>query len=510
MLLRVTVIQIIPNEMKMANTSIPSTDLKIRSINHPNKLWRWLVEPAASVTRPDERRQARLVSTIQLTIFCLNIISAIYLGDKYAGVSGMLWVAGILIALVYGLSRTRFFKLAAGLFILLEMGIPFAAAIEVGSLNLENVSNLIIWSTLSVLLGSMFFRFPVILAQVGVILAAIFGIVIPRSSLELGSLVSPLLFLVFLAALIIVAARFRDGLEKDRLLELSTANLALESMRNRLEELVTERTHELMEATETIQQEHEQLLESEKLASLGRLTGGFAHEINTPLAASRAALTEINRLVEEYQESIGDEEVTPDDHREIGDDLRRSLRLAEGGMEKIAGFVRSIKSQIRDVIPRDKIRFKAVPVIRDSLLLVNHALKKSNCTASFEVESEDMELYGLPGQLSQVVTNLVSNAIDATGSKGGIIQLSLTRQPEGIEMLVSDQGSGMPPDVLSRIFDLFFTTKPSGVGTGLGLKIVRDIVVDAFGGTIDVTSRPEWGTTFTLQFPNPGDQKNGS
>src|SRR5205807_2107336 len=111
-------------------------------------------------------------------------------------------------------------------------------------------------------------------------------------------------------------------------------------------------------------------------------------------------------------------------------------------------------------------------------------------------------LSGSPARLAQVVTNLVMNAIDASAEKGGgTITLRLEAAPEAVTLQVKDRGSGIPPELLSKIFDLMFTTKPFGQGTGLGLTIVQQIVTGDFGGTVAVESQVGQGTTFTLRFP---------
>jgi signal transduction histidine kinase len=114
---------------------------------------------------------------------------------------------------------------------------------------------------------------------------------------------------------------------------------------------------------------------------------------------------------------------------------------------------------------------------------------------------EDVELEGSPGRLSQVIGNLLSNAVDACRPKGGgVIDIRVARLVHrGVELRVSDRGSGVAPENIKRIFDPMFTTKPFGEGTGLGLAIVHDITTSHFGGTIEVDSRVGEGTTFVLR-----------
>ncbi len=263
-----------------------------------------------------------------------------------------------------------------------------------------------------------------------------------------------------------------------------------------------QRAQELEQAYHTLQQNQAQLLIAEKMASLGRLTAGIAHEMNTPLAAVRAALAEIEKLAAEYQSSIGDADVTPDDHRGIAAEMQQSLRLAGSAAERAASFVRGIKTQTRDLAAHESQRFNAVPVIRETLLLLGHTLRASKCKADFEPAVEKVELDGSPGRLAQVITNLVTNAVDACAAKGGgAITVGLTPRANEVELQVSDTGAGIPPEILPNIFDPMFTTKPFGQGTGLGLAIVHDIITGEFGGTIQVASEIDQGATFTLHFP---------
>jgi signal transduction histidine kinase len=276
-----------------------------------------------------------------------------------------------------------------------------------------------------------------------------------------------------------------------------------------LEKRVAERTgelnssnQELAQAYGALQKGQQQLIAAEKMASLGRLTAGITHEINTPLAAVRAALSEAGKLVTEYESSLGDPVVTAEDHRGIAHDLKRAVALAEKAARKAADFVRSVKAQTRDLAPQVRERFNAVPVVRDALLLLGYSLRQTNCEARLDCPDETVELEGSPGRLAQIVTNVVTNAVDASRANGGgLIVLALGSHEGRVELTVTDRGCGMAPEVLSKIFDPLFSTKPFGEGTGLGLTLVRDIVATDFGGTIDVQSAPGEGSTFRFLFP---------
>jgi len=275
----------------------------------------------------------------------------------------------------------------------------------------------------------------------------------------------------------------------------------LTEQRDRLRADLETHAQELERAYQALQENQNKLLLEQKMASLGRLTAGIAHEMNTPLAAVRAAQADLSRLVDEYRAAIGDPDITPDDHADIARDMAAAIRLADQSAAKAASFVRGIKAQTRDMDPRQQVRFNAYEIIQDALNLLEFSFKRSNCRAELVGESGVM-LYGTPPRLMQVVINLLSNAVDASAARGGgLIGVRLRADEQGVALQVSDEGSGIAPEVLPKIFDPLFTTKPFGEGTGLGLAIVHDIVVGEFGGTINVESQPGRGTTFTLRFP---------
>ncbi len=265
------------------------------------------------------------------------------------------------------------------------------------------------------------------------------------------------------------------------------------------------RTEQLEQAYEVLKENQEKLLIVEKMASLGRLTAGIAHELNTPLAASRTALRELDELIREYESSIHDPNMALEDHQGIVSDMRRAFQLAARSTEQAAAFVNSIKAQTRDTAAPTREPIKVAKVAQDVLLLLGHMLRKGRCEATLEAADNDLMVYGALGRLVQVITNLVTNAIEASAAKGGgPIKVRLAKEGDGrIILQVADKGSGIPAPDLPRIFDPMFTTKRFGEATGLGLTIVHNIVIGDFGGDIEVDSRVGEGTTFTVIFPPP-------
>lgn len=267
------------------------------------------------------------------------------------------------------------------------------------------------------------------------------------------------------------------------------------------EQALARRQQELEAAHRALQENQSQLLIAEKMAALGRLTAGIAHEMNTPLAAIRAALAELDALVAEYADSVGDAGVTADDHRQIVAEMRQCADLATRSAQRAAAFVRSIKHHTRQQDNKERMRFAIVPALEESILLLDHQFKRQRCAVRLDAPDPSLKAVGTPGGLGQIVTNLLTNALDA-GAHAIVVRAAGSEA--GIELVVRDDGGGIAPSDLPRIFEPMFTTKPFGQGTGLGLAIVHDIVVERFGGTITVASTPGAGTCVTLHFPHPG------
>ena len=303
-----------------------------------------------------------------------------------------------------------------------------------------------------------------------------------------------------------------------------------------LEKKVAERTHALADAhTELqlsfshveqayrdLQHSQENLVRAEKMAAFGRMTAGMAHEMNTPLGSTLNALDLVHELVDEYAQSIGDPQVTAQDHTEIATEMKTLVGDTQKWVTKATTYIRTLKLQARGMQGDAKQNFELLQVIEDTKLLLAHQLRLAQCTVQVSGAGQDstaIMLHGDPSKLSQVLTNLMGNAIDAyqeAGTKEGTINVTVQEARavqkaraapkghganDGWEIRISDQGCGIPAENLDTIFDEFFSTKPFGTGTGLGLPIVRDIITSFFGGTIRVESVLGEGSTFILWLP---------
>jgi signal transduction histidine kinase len=262
---------------------------------------------------------------------------------------------------------------------------------------------------------------------------------------------------------------------------------------------LTKANADLESAYKFLQDNQQKLLVAEKMASLGRLTAGIAHEMNTPLAAVRAAIKGLGDLIEEYQSSIGNPQVLPEDHRSIAADMVKYLKLAEQSAEKSVVFIRGIKAQTIDMKFNNSQLFNVAFVISDALSVLDFSIKRGLCTLVTDLDNS-IRLYGDPRRLVQVITNLVMNSIEACQPDGGTITVRLANNDsEFAELTVEDTGCGIPEEIISKIFDPMFTTKPFGEGTGLGLSIVHDLV-NEYQGNIKVNSQKGL-TAFRIMLP---------
>ena len=241
-----------------------------------------------------------------------------------------------------------------------------------------------------------------------------------------------------------------------------------------------------------------QLLQSEKMASLGLLSAGLAHEINTPLGAIHSNNDTIARCIEKIKRLLEAEAETAENRRgaldlvRILEDLCQNTVLAT---ERLIGIVGSLKNFTRlDEAERKKADIHEG--LESTLTLVQHELKGRIGVTKKYGKIPQVECY--PNSLNQVFMNLIVNAAQAIPDQG-TITIETSRQGDFVRVSISDDGVGIPPENLAKVFDPGFTTKGVGVGTGLGLSICYKII-QQHRGKIAVESQ-NGTTTFTIDLP---------
>jgi len=276
-------------------------------------------------------------------------------------------------------------------------------------------------------------------------------------------------------------------------------NARLFRMQTELSRTLQAQTRELEKAYAELRASQERLLISEKMAALGRVTAGIAHEINSPLGSVLNCLQLANAYAEEYRDSANDPEVTSEDHLAIAGDLLDTLDLAQEATRKVAEFVRSIKSQTRMEEER-VVAFDPAEEIDGIVVLLAHGLDRGRIHIETELQ-RGLTLKGDPSKFAVVVQNLVSNAIDAHEDGPGVVSIRLRPAEASLILEVEDRGTGIPEAIRPRVYDYMFTTKDIGRGTGLGLSLAHSIVTTNFSGTIDFHTEVGAGTTFAVQIP---------
>ena len=264
-----------------------------------------------------------------------------------------------------------------------------------------------------------------------------------------------------------------------------------------LEERVQERTAELTRANQSLRAEIAERKRAEKelwrvqlemgrverLAALGRVTGTIAHELGTPLNS-----------VLGYTQLLAQEQ--------LSESARRRLNIIETQVQRMEGIIQHYLSHTRGSPRRREIAIKEL--VGETLLLLDPIFQQSGVQVTTDLAEPLPMLWGDDASLQRVLINLLDNAVNAS-KEGGKVEvaaraISADAKHPGIQIKITDDGAGIPPELLPKIFDLFVTTKRSGKGTGLGLAVCQEIV-KAHGGTINIKSEVGTGTSVRIYLP---------
>jgi two-component system, NtrC family, sensor kinase len=234
---------------------------------------------------------------------------------------------------------------------------------------------------------------------------------------------------------------------------------------------------------EELQQAQKQLLQSEKLATIGQMAAGIAHELNTPLTyiMGNLELLEAQNL--------------PDGPKEMLDSIERGAERIKGLAQSLLAFSRPSQEEMVTLSPNE--------LVERSLELCHYQILKGGVVLQKRLEANLPRVMGVQNQLEMALINLTVNAIHAMEGKGGRLTVSSAAKEGNVEISVADEGQGIPPQIQPTIFEPFVTTKPEGKGTGLGLSTVL-MVVERHHGKIAFTTAPGAGTTFRITLPAAG------
>jgi two-component system, NtrC family, sensor kinase len=320
-----------------------------------------------------------------------------------------------------------------------------------------------------------------------------------------------------IGVIVLMRTQLRPFADKQIELASSFADQAVIAMENvRLFKSVEARTHELAKSLEDLRTAQDRLVHAEKLASLGQLTAGIAHEIKNPLNFVNNFSALSVELIDELREALAGASLDGKLRAEV-DDI---ADLLQGNLDKVMQHGKRADSIVKNMLlhsregsgehrPAD-----INAIVQESLNLAYHAARAEKQDFDITLEQSldpaagEIELF--PQEISRVLLNLIANGFYATMKRkdeanGGSYEPTLSAATrnlgDGVEIRIRDNGTGMPPEVKEKMFNPFFTTKPAGEGTGLGLSMSHDIIVKQHGGTIDVETEPGHFTEFRIVLP---------
>ncbi|WP_395699410.1 PAS domain S-box protein [Aquabacterium sp.] len=280
------------------------------------------------------------------------------------------------------------------------------------------------------------------------------------------------------------------------------AEAALRELNETLEVRVAARTRELSDALEGLRRAQAELVRAEKLASLGALVAGVAHELNTPIGNAVMVASTLADHQREFETGIaGGLRRSALDGYLAGS--REALQVLERNLQRAAELVGSFKQLAVDQSSYQRRRFVLAEVVQEVLLALSPTLRRSPVQLQEQVPPA-LALDSYPGPLGQVLVNLITNALVHAFEPGAHGTITLAAEPLGDDRLrlrLADDGRGIAPSELGRIFDPFYTTRLGQGGSGLGLHIVYNLVTGLLGGRIEVHSQPGAGTEFVIELP---------
>ena len=307
----------------------------------------------------------------------------------------------------------------------------------------------------------------------------------------------------------------------DELSELShNFNLMAEAIENKVHEIselnrelelrVEQRTEDLYSAKlkleeniKILKETQDSLVKSEKLASLGAIVAGVAHEINTPIGNALVTASTIREIAHEFSGQAVSGKLT---HTALHNFLKlckEGSQLVESSLVRASELVQSFKQVAVDQSSERRRNFNLSEAVRETNLTLKHLFKNTQFILETAIP-DNLMLDSFPGSLSQVINNLVNNALIHAfeGRKEGTMTISAETIPDGrIRISFSDNGKGIDENNIKHIFDPFFTTRFGQGGSGLGLNVVDNIVHRILGGSIQVNSVVNEGTTFIIEIP---------
>lgn len=276
-----------------------------------------------------------------------------------------------------------------------------------------------------------------------------------------------------------------------------------------LEQKIAERTdalktsnQELLNTLATLHQYQNQIVETEKMASLGQMVAGVAHEVNTPIGLGVTASTLLQDKLADIQRAFDEKKLTSSQLAKFLSESKENLGIIYRNMERAASLISSFKRVAVDQSNDNRRQFNMQQLINEVLLSLRPNLKKTqhqiivNCPAELELDSK-------PGPINQILINLIMNSLIHAFEhiEQGEMKIDISVQDSNCQLIYTDNGAGVPESIKKRIFDPFVTTKRGEGGSGLGLHLVYNLVTQALNGKIHLDSTLGHGIRISINFP---------
>ena len=253
---------------------------------------------------------------------------------------------------------------------------------------------------------------------------------------------------------------------------------------------------------QTIQNNQDMLMEKERLASLGQLIGGISHNLKTPIMSISGAAEGLTDLINEYDASIGDPEVTNDDHHAIANDMREWITKIHSYTAYMSDIITAVKGQAVNLSENENNAFTVDQLFKRVNIFMKHEISNASLTLTLDVQvPSSTTLVGDINSLVQVINNLITNAIQSyNGRKGEEIKVLAQKLDNNLIISVIDHGCGMTKEVQDKLFNTMITTKGKN-GTGLGMFMSYSTIKGHFNGDITFETEVNKGTTFNVILP---------
>lgn len=253
---------------------------------------------------------------------------------------------------------------------------------------------------------------------------------------------------------------------------------------------------------QTIQNNQDMLMEKERLASLGQLVGGISHNLKTPIMSISGAAEGLTDLINEYDASIGDPEVTNNDHHAIANDMREWITKIHSYTSYMSDIITAVKGQAVNLSENENNEFTVDELFKRVNILMKHEISNASLTLAIDVQVPSATtLVGDINSLVQVINNLITNAIQSyNGRKGEEIKVLAQKLDNNLIISVIDHGCGMTKEVQDKLFNTMITTKGKN-GTGLGMFMSYSTIKGHFNGDITFETEVNKGTTFNVILP---------